>query len=213
MSPQQQPSASSTRAVLAAAFVGVVLLGVAAVVLARGGGGDGAPAGISQHRPVTITGSPLPVFAGQTASDPAVGAPIPELRGKAFGGNEVAITRDGRAKVVIFVAHWCPHCQNEVPVVARWLDAGNKPDSVDVYAVSTAATPDRPNWPPSAWLQREHWPVPTLADDRRSQAAAAYGLNAFPYFVFVKADGTVAARTTGELPVDELEQLVQALAG
>lgn len=214
MSPQKQPQESSSRAVLVAALVGIVVLGIAAVLLSRGGDDDaGTAKGISQYQPVTVTGSPLPTFGGQTASDPAIGTAVPDLRGKAFGGNEVEIAKDGHAKVVIFVAHWCPHCQNEVPVVTKWLDEGNKPDGVDVYAVSTAATSDRPNWPPSAWLEREKWPVPTIADDEQSQAAAAYGLNAFPYFVFVKADGTVAARTTGEVPVDEFTQLVNALAG
>ena len=38
-----------------------------------------------------------------------------------FEGDAVAITNDGRPKIILLFAHWCPHCQNEVPVVTEWL--------------------------------------------------------------------------------------------
>ena len=42
--------------------------------------------------------------------------------------------------------------------------------------------------------------------------AEAYGLPAFPYWVFVDADGTVAGRLTGELTTDQLDEVVANLA-
>ena len=30
-----------------------------------------------------------------------------------FDGADVAIANDGRAKLILFLAHWCPHCQEQ----------------------------------------------------------------------------------------------------
>jgi hypothetical protein len=77
--------------------------------------------------------------------------------------------------------------------------------------LTTSISSTRPNYPPSAWLQREHWTPPVLVDDANSTGLTALGLNSFPGFVFVKADGTVAGRLTGELPVDQLATLANQL--
>ena len=110
----------------------------------------------------------------------------------------------------MFVAHWCPHCRREVPAVTEWVKAGHQPDDVKLYAVSTATSPDRPNYPPSSWLEDEGWPGPVLADDESGSAASAYALPGFPYFVAIDADGNVAARMSGELTSGQLAALFDA---
>jgi thiol-disulfide isomerase/thioredoxin len=205
-----------SRNLLVAAAVLVVALAIAAVAFAGGGdddsdvasgGATGTASGptLQQYQAVDITGTPLGQFAS-SADDPAIGKAVPELTGHSFDGTAVHIRNDGRPKLVLFLAHWCPHCRAEVPVVRDWLDAGNG-TNLDVYAVSTNATADRPNWPPSKWLEDENWPTPVLVDDRQSVAASAYGLTSFPYFVFVNSDGTVALRGSGEVPAAELTQM------
>lgn len=203
-----------SRNLLVAAAVVVVALGLAAVAFAASGGDDdrdvatgggGTARTVQQYRAVDITGAALGEFTS-TANDRAVGKAAPQLTGHSFDGAPVHIGDDGRPKLLLFLAHWCPHCRAEVPVVRDWLAAGNGAD-LDVYAISTNATDDRPNWPPSKWLADEKWPTPVLVDDPDSSAARAFGLRSFPYFVFVNADGTVALRGSGELPPDELTQL------
>jgi thioredoxin-related protein len=54
-------------------------------------------------------------------------------------------------------------------------------------------------------------PTPVLADSSSDQAAAAFGLSSFPYFVFVNADGTVSSRVSGEIPVEEFRRRIDAL--
>jgi cytochrome c biogenesis protein CcmG, thiol:disulfide interchange protein DsbE len=148
------------------------------------------------------------------APDATVGQPIPGISGAGFDGQPIAVRPDdGRPKIVIFLTHWCSHCQAEVPRIQSWLDAEGAPSTVDLYAVSSFATPERPNYPPDAWLQREHWSVPTIVDDGGSSVAHAYGLNAFPYWVFVRADGTVARRASGELTIEDLERTIDQLVG
>ena len=53
-----------------------------------------------------------------------------------------------------------------------------------------------------------------MADSAAADAERAYGVAGFPTFVIVGADGKVKARSSGELPLADLDALVkQALAG
>lgn len=204
-----------------AVVVLAVALGLVAVVASRGGGDRGTP-GLEEVHPVTVTGQALPPFAdgagevmppyAPAATDPAVGRIAPVLRGARFDGTPLAIEPDGNAKVVVFLAHWCPHCQREVPRLVTWLGKFPLPAGVRLYGVATSTSPDRPNYPPSAWLARERWDVPTLADDARGSAGAAFGLTAFPYFVALDRDGRVVARASGELTDVQFGRLVEAAA-
>src|SRR3972149_8959446 len=106
----------------------------------------------------TVTGDALPL-AGEGA-DLALGLPIPDVVGADFAGNEVRISRDGRPKILIFLAHWCSHCQVEVPIVHDWVDAGSLPEGLDLIGVATSPTSTRPNFPPSAWLGGGAWGRP-----------------------------------------------------
>ena len=161
-----------------------------------------------QTFPVTVTGGALPPPPASGA-DPAVGTKVPVLTGQSlFDGSPLTIKPSGRETLVVFVAHWCPHCRREVPLLVRWMASGQKPASIDVVAVSTAVSKDLPNYPPSTWLKDAKWPTPVMADDNDQHAATAYGLPGYPYLVLVGADGTVKARASGELTVDQLNALV-----
>lgn len=164
------------------------------------------PPGVEQTRAVQITGAPLPRL-GDGGDDIAIGRKAPVLKGESFDGAPVAIVA-GKPKVLMFVAHWCPHCQREVPVIATWLRDNGPPVGVDLYAIATATKPDKGNYPPSAWLRRERFTVPTLADDDQYRAGRAFGLSAYPFFVAVDADQKVVARADGELSTDQLRALL-----
>lgn len=157
----------------------------------------------------TVTGDALPLAGDGT--DLALGLPIPEVGGADFAGNEVTITRDGRPKILLFLAHWCSHCQAEVPVVQDWVAAGSLPDGLDLVGVATSTSSTRPNFPPSEWLEREGWETPTIVDDAEFSVGTAFGLDAFPFWVFVAPDGTVAGRTSGELPPETIAEIAQTL--
>jgi thiol-disulfide isomerase/thioredoxin len=193
----------------AAVVVAVAL--IVAVVATRKTGPADDTAGLEQTRPVTVSGAPLPEYA--PGADPAVGTPAPELRGASFDGTPVNVTRDGRGKVLLFAAHWCPHCQREVPAVVEHLRDRPLPDGVDLVAVVTSTVSSRPNYPPSSWLRRVGWTAPVLVDDASGAAATAYGLNGFPYFVAVGRDGKVVARASGEIGADGFDRLARLAAG
>jgi thiol-disulfide isomerase/thioredoxin len=191
----------------------VLVLAVAALVSSSGSSGKKkSAAGGEETRPVVVTGAALPELP-QTGADQAVGKEIPEVRGQSFDGTPVDIRSDGRPKLILFVAHWCPHCQREVPLLTDYLKSHPLPKGVDVYTVATATNSQRPNYPPSAWLAKVGWKAPTMADSDDAKAANAFGLNAFPYFVAVDGSGKVVARTTGEITTDEFANLAARALG
>ena len=194
---------------------GLVVVLALAAILSSSGGGDKkkqVAAGVEETRPVTVTGTALAKFDPK-GDDPAVGQAAPELKGQSFDGKPVEIRNDGRAKLVLFVAHWCPHCQREVPLLTDYLKSHSLPNGVDLYTVSTGVSAKSPNYPPSAWLDKEGWKAPVLADSDKQEAADAFGLSAFPYFVALDGSGKVVARTSGEISTDDFVALAQKALG
>lgn len=162
---------------------------------------------------VTMEGDVLPVFVDNTGQDPAAGLPGPEVSGADWDGNEVAIAADGRPKVVLFLAHWCPFCQEEVPRVMDWLEAGNQPEGVDFYAVNTLTDRVRANWPPQEWLEGESWAVPTLMDNEQNAVSVGYGMSGTPFWVVLDGDNQVLGRVSGAIGPDGMTSLFQSAAG
>lgn len=160
----------------------------------------------------TVTGDPLPQMQNIAIDTSATGLASPSVEGADFDGNAVTIDAgDGRAKGIVFLAHWCSHCQEEAPRVQAWLTGGGGVDGVDVYSVATSINSGRENYPPSAWLEGIGWTVPTVVDDQELSTLIAYGAGGFPYWVFLNADGTVALRTSGQLETAQLEEILNAL--
>lgn len=189
-------------------LVAVVVIGVVAVVLARGGGEELPPIEDETAAVTLVGGEALPVAT--TTEDPAVGMTIPTVKGTAVDGSEMTIGPDGTPKIIVFMAHWCPHCQREIPVlVEHFADAG-LPEGVDVVGVSTRVDRDLPNYPPSDWLDDEGWTLPTLADSQDADAFGYFGVSGFPTFIAVDADGKVVTRLSGELPTEVFDALVEA---
>jgi thiol-disulfide isomerase/thioredoxin len=193
----------------------VVLIAVV-VAVASAGGDDtsNAKATSFETGQVTVDGTPLPqynaIYAGN-GKDPAIGETIPTLHGESvFDGKPVTVTPNGKPQAVVFVAHWCPHCQAEVPRLVALAKQGVF-DGIDVTAVATGTSDQAPNYPPSAWLKRVQWPFPVMADSPTGTAANAFGISAYPYFVLVNADGKVAGRATGEVTDADVEANVKAL--
>ena len=196
------------------AVVAAVLVALL-VALAVGGNDDDTATNTGNGDPattgtVTVSGDALPPFA-DSANDPAVGMVLPTLDGHDQTGAPMTVSGDGHPTMIMFVAHWCPHCQREVPVVQQWVDDGRLPEGVDLVSVSTAIDPNRPNYPPDAWLADEGWTAPVLVDADNS-AAQAVGLSAYPFFVAIDGDGRVVLRTSGELTTDQLDAIAGALA-
>jgi thiol-disulfide isomerase/thioredoxin len=124
------------------------------------------------------------------------------VRGADFDGTPVTIENNGKAKLIVFLAHWCPNCQQEVPEVVDWLAENQVPADVEIIAVATSISRTRDNFPPSDWLERENWPVPVVLDSSSSEVGIAFGASAFPIWAMVDADGNLVTRISGAGQVD-----------
>jgi thiol-disulfide isomerase/thioredoxin len=208
-------------------WIGAGAVVVAALVVAvavSGSGSDGSNAGtrdaaatgsgeakaLVQTAPVRVTGTTLPTLAD--GADRAIGATAPTVTGTSFDGSAVSV-QPGRPTLVLFLAHWCPHCQREVPALVKHFKESGLPGGVDVVAVATATSPDSPNYPPSSWLGREGWPTRVLVDSADSTAGQAFGLPGFPYIVALNASGKVVARLSGEFSGDQFDSLAARAKG
>ncbi len=178
---------------------------------ASASGGTVVPNGSLEYGSLDVTGTKLPDSPDPGATDTAIGQAIPTIAGQTFDESKITISPEGgKPQVILVVAHWCPHCQAEVPRIQDWLDTNGMPDDVKLTAIATANTDQRTNFPAGPWLRKEKWTVPTLLDDKNSDAGAALGVTGFPGFIVVGADGKVVYRTSGEITMAQWEQLLQA---
>jgi len=145
---------------------------------------------IPDSQPVTVTGEALPRYDSANPVDLAVGLPAPLLNGLDFQGDPITVDPSVSGPyMVVFLAHWCPHCNAEVP-----------------------------NYPPAEWFSNRGWSWPVLVDEalgdgEAGKAAVSYGASGWPYFVIVGADGLVKTRVSGEIEAAELQIIVdEALA-
>jgi thiol-disulfide isomerase/thioredoxin len=137
----------------------------------------------------------------------------PTLTGIDLAEQPITIEPGGTPKILLFLAHWCPHCQAEVPRMVDYLSETGGVDGVDFYGITTSTDRLRTNYPPSAWLERENWQAPVMLDDEQSRAGLAYGVNAFPFWVVLDSEGKVALRLTGELDRQGIEQIFTFASG
>jgi thiol-disulfide isomerase/thioredoxin len=202
--------------VLALAGLAVVLTGdddEAGGVLAPGESAP-APVEVEEARPVEVSGAPVPAYDREAASDPAIGTALPTLAGQTFDGQPITVggPSDGPT-LVVYLAHWCPFCNEEIPELIEVNQRGGFPDDLTVVGVSTRADPTAPNYPPSEWLVEKGWPWRTLADSEGSTAFLASGGAGLPYLVLLDAEGNIIDRHAGTRSADDIEAWVnEALA-
>ena len=230
MTSHNKAASNKTPLVVAIVLVVVAIVGLAAVIATRGGDdeptlaeGETAPTNpvpdelAGEVRSVTVEGSALPPLPS-SGDDTAVGLTAPALVGESFDGSAVSTASEGGPVMIVFLAHWCPHCNNEIPRLIELEEAGRFPDDLKIVAVSTAVQPDAPGFPPSEWIVDKGWPWPVMADDvdpatEIPVGAEAFGVNSFPFISVVGADATVLARWSGESePDDFIARLDAALA-
>jgi len=210
-------SSSGRGKFIVGAIIAIIIGGAAIVAISSSGSDSASTTGsISEFSDITVSGEALPSFDSvSTATDTAIGLPAPVVSGKGFTGTEITTDGAGTPTLLVFLAHWCPHCQREVPLLVEWEKDGKTPTGVDVIAVATGTDPANPNFPPSEWLAREEFPAlwPVIADSADKKAANAFGLSGYPYFVLVDAQGNVFKRLSGEIPMDELTAIIDQMIG
>jgi thiol-disulfide isomerase/thioredoxin len=207
-------SGDSMRTIL---YVVLVVVGIAgAVALGTSGGSSETstdtvvtvPGGVqpAEYQKVSATGgllAPLP----ESGADTETGKSVAVLKGYDLQGRPISIdpAGEGKATLVVFLAHWCQFCNREIPVLNKWRESGEVPTGLRVVGITTGSKADQANWPPSKWLTAMKWPFEVMADSEAQEAARAYGVGGYPFMAFVGANGKITARTSGEVPVEQLQ--------
>jgi cytochrome c biogenesis protein CcmG, thiol:disulfide interchange protein DsbE len=162
---------------------------------------------LQENRPVGVTGDALPALGTVVDADPALGMAMPLVEGATFDGNAVTVggPTDGPT-LYVFLAHWCPHCNDEIPELIELRNRGGLPDGMNVVAVSTAVDSSAPNYPPSEWIVDKQWPSewPVMADSAESTSFVVNGGGGFPYLMVADAEGNVLVRASGTKSAEEL---------
>ncbi len=219
--PQEaEPARRKPAAWIWAAIGAVVVVAAVAIAVITSGGDDsssdttvpvtGPGVGPAESQPVTLTGAPLAPLP-DSGDDPTVGTKAPELSGYDFDGTPVTVDPSKGPVMLVFLAHWCPHCNREAPQLMAWKASGAVPEGLQVVGVTTAAAKDRDHYPPSSWIRNEmQWDWPVLADSADNEAAMAFGVSGFPFVVILDTDGTVLSRWSGERGLQGIQESVDA---
>jgi cytochrome c biogenesis protein CcmG, thiol:disulfide interchange protein DsbE len=194
-------------AVAVVAFVGVV------AVLSANEGAD-LPSLAEFAGTVAVAGEPVPPL-GEDGTDPVAGqVDAPVLTVQDLAGGERVLGAPGQAQVLVFLAHWCPVCDQELPVLRRVIERGDVPADVELVLVTTGLDPSRPNWSPDRWLADAGLGgVLTVRDDTVGRAFTTYGLRAYPAWAAIDSDGVVVARRQGLLPEPSIVELFGLVSG
>ena len=147
----------------------------------------------------------------QGYEDSALGWAAPEVKAVGLDGEEIYIGGEGPTTLIMVLAHWCPHCRNEVRELAPFLNETDSLDRVRMVTLLTSINDERPNFPPHTWLDLEKWPVPSMVDTPSSQIATAYGISSFPFFIVINDKGEIALRMPGRLGIETLSRLLDAI--
>jgi thiol-disulfide isomerase/thioredoxin len=155
----------------------------------------------------TATGTPaggLPPIP-QGGADPAIGMTLGSFTAHDWTADaDLTVGPSERAKVILVWAHWCPYCQQEMPILEGLYSSGALDEftAVDFLTITTFIDESRPN-PLEPYLEDQAFGFPVLVDGD-SSLAAALGVQAVPAWVIIGADGAILGRFTGAIPEQQV---------
>jgi thiol-disulfide isomerase/thioredoxin len=159
----------------------------------------------------SVVATDLPRYP-QSGQDTALGLTLARLSGVHYynGVTTEFDPADGKARAWLVWAHWCPYCQQELPIVANWHENhANEYPNLEVVSITTAMDDTAAN-PLVPYLDTNQFTFPVLMDPS-GVLSRQLGVNAFPFWVFTGPDGTVVGRTAGLLPEEQLLSIFEQL--
>jgi len=199
------------RRTLAFTIGAVAVIAVAvAVILSLSGGGSSAGGGSispSTAREVSISGAPRTSMLSVGATVPDFSAPGFHMEATSGGGYTIARTPfdwgtfKGHPTVLSIWAPWCPHCQNELPVLSEVV--ANTPNVRLATVVTSVGAQPGPT--PNGYLADHGLTFPVAIDDANGTLARALGVQAFPTLYLVDSSGKVVFANEGEVPASQLQ--------
>jgi len=159
----------------------------------------------------SVPAGTLPQFE-QGQPDAALGMVLGEVSGvDYYSETEMSIDpSDGTARAWLIWAHWCPHCQRELPPLSDWYtENADLYPNVELISVTSSIDPARGN-PLEPYLDELQLPFPAILDPDLA-LAEQFGLSAYPFWVFTSGDGTTLLRVAGFLEIDQVAEIFAQL--
>jgi len=200
---------------LVIALIFVLVLGVAGILYSRLGD-QLQPQGLTTVAPETTQPATQPsttepvqqteaaTEAGTEAAPPQI-YPAMDFTVKDFDGNDVKLSDYfGKPIVLNFWAYWCGPCQMEMPEFnAKYEELGG-----DVVFLMVHADPDTTQG--KSLVVAEGYSFPVVYDEK-GEAAAAYGITAFPTTFFVDTEGNLQAYYVGAMNAELLQMGIDTI--
>ena len=143
----------------------------------------------------------------RSAPDGALGMTLGHIGG--INGYTEQLTNvdpaDGTRRIWMVWAHWCPFCQQELPLLSDWYPTIDDQFDTELVTVTTNIDPARGN-PLADYLADQQFPFSVVVDPE-SELAIKMGVSAFPFWVITDGNGEVLLRTTGLLSIDQVASL------
>jgi thiol-disulfide isomerase/thioredoxin len=133
---------------------------------------------------------------------------MPSFRAPGVSGGPVAWSPGSPTAVAVW-APWCPHCQEELPVVAEVVA---EYPGLELVSVATAIGDQPSRYTPASYMLERGLSFPVALDDARDTIGSGLGITGFPTLYVVDADGIVRAAASGEIAPDGLREMFAQVA-
>jgi thiol-disulfide isomerase/thioredoxin len=189
-SPGKKGSSGANRTIMLvlAGLTALVIVGIAslAVFSATGGTGGGSTGGFTPNDEGLIpVGEQAPGFTAETVD----------------GGSVSVGEGDARATMLVFFATWCPHCQDEAPVMSE-LESQYDGLRMVMVGIDGEDNPDKVR----QFVEEYDIQSPAIYDP---ELGPEYGVSGYPTTYVLDGENRVIGAHSGEAPREVYEGWIE----
>ncbi len=174
-----------------AGITAVVIIAIAAFAVLSTAGGSGA-------------GNFTPNDAGLIP----VGERAPSFTAETVDGKSVSVGDGGApATMLVFFASWCPHCNNEAPIIS---DIEDHYDDLQLVMVGIDSTQGDSPEKVREFVERYHIDSPAIYDP---SLGPEYRVPGYPTVYVLDRNNEVVGATSGEAPREAYEAWIERAQG
>ncbi len=168
-----------------AAFTALVIVAIAALAVFSTTGGDGAQSFTPNDEGLIPAGEKAPAFTAETV-----------------GGGSVSVGEGGaEATMLVFFATWCPHCQDEAPVMS---ELESEYDGLRMVMVGIDGEDD----PEKVRRFVEEYDIESPAV-YEPELGSEYGVSGYPTTYVLDVESRVVGAHSGEAPREVYEGWIE----